>query len=121
RSVSIANRSSGTVNLSGAINETGTGILLSSNTGATVNFTGTLNASTGGNDAFTATGGGTVNANTGATRTLTTTTGTALTLNGVGGAISLTDLDKNGAGTGFSVIAAGASGTIPSGATIANT
>ena len=121
RSVSIANRSSGTTSLTGAITDTGSGISLSSNTGATVSFTGTLNASTGANDAFTATGGGTVNVSTGATRALTTTTGTALTLNGVGGAISLTDLDKNGGGTGISLTAAGASVTVPSGATIANT
>jgi hypothetical protein len=121
RSVSIANRSSGTTTLSGAISDTGSGISLSSNTGATVSFTGTLNVSTGANDAFTATGGGTVNVSTGATRALTTTTGTALTLNGVGGAISLTDLDKNGSGTGISLTAAGASVTVASGATIANT
>ena len=121
RSVSIANRSSGTTTLSGAITDTGSGISLSSNTGATVSFTGTLNVNTGANDAFTATGGGTVNVSTGATRALTTTTGTALTLNGVGGAISLTDLDKNGGGTGISLTAAGASVTVPSGATIANT
>ena len=120
-SVSIANRTSGTTSLSGAVSDTGTGISLSSNTGATVSFTGTLNASTGADDALTATGGGTVNVNTGATRTLTTTTGTALTLNGVGGAIDLTDLAKNGAGTGISLTAASASVTIPSGATIVGT
>jgi Bacterial Ig domain/RTX calcium-binding nonapeptide repeat (4 copies)/Cadherin domain len=120
-SVSVANRTSGTTTLSGAINDTGTGISLTSNTGATVSFTGTLNASTAASDAFTATGGGSINVNTGATRALTTTTGTALTLNGVGGAIDLTDLDKNGAGTGISLTAASASVTIASGAAIANT
>ncbi|MFL5756287.1 MAG: beta strand repeat-containing protein, partial [Chloroflexota bacterium] len=76
-SVSVANRSSGTVTFSGAISDTGTGISLSSNTGATVDFTGGLTASTGANSAFSATGGGTVSL-TGANNTLTNTTATAL-------------------------------------------
>jgi hypothetical protein len=44
------------------VSGSGTGINLASNTGATINFTGTLNLNTGANAAFTATGGGTVNA-----------------------------------------------------------
>ena len=77
RSVNISGKTAGTVALSGAISDTGTGISLSSNTGATINFSGTITASTGANTAFNATGGGTVSA-TNAASTLTTTTGTAL-------------------------------------------
>ncbi len=81
RSVSIQNRSGGAVNLTGAISDTGTGILLNSNTGATITFSGGLSLSAGANAAFTATGGGTVSAtqnNTTIINTLTTTTATAL-------------------------------------------
>ena len=70
----IVSKTSGTVTLNGAINDTGTGILLTSNTGATIHFTGGITASTGANKAFSATGGGTVNV-TGVNNTLATTTG----------------------------------------------
>ncbi len=77
RSVSIQNRTGGAVNLTGAISDTGTGILVNSNSGATITFSGALTLNTAANTAFTATGGGTVAA-TGANSTITTTTGTAL-------------------------------------------
>jgi methionine-rich copper-binding protein CopC len=149
-SADIQNRSGGSITLSGNINDgsdAGGGINMALNTGGSTTFSGTaktlntgasgafvstgsghtITFSNGGLDidtttgaGFSATGGGTVNV-TGATNTLTTTTGTALTLNGVGGAIDLTDLDKNGGGTGISLTGVSASVTIPSGATIANT
>jgi len=53
------------------------GVDLTSNTGSTISFTGTLTFSSGSNTAFNATGGGTVTA-TDTASTLTTTTGTAL-------------------------------------------
>src|SRR5205814_4026079 len=40
-------------------------------------------------------------------------------LNGVAGTITLTDLDKNGAGTGISLTNVAANVTVPSGATLA--
>ena len=83
RSLDIQNKTGGTIAFSGAINDTGTGIFLNANTGATFNFTGGISASTGTNPAFTATGGGTVSAtqnNTSIVNTLTTTTGTALNI-----------------------------------------
>jgi uncharacterized repeat protein (TIGR01451 family) len=80
----MQNRTGGTVNFTGGITATAAGvggISLLTNTGSTINFSGGLNLSTGGNAAFTATGGGTVSAtqnNTSIVNTLTTTTGTAL-------------------------------------------
>ncbi len=88
RSVNVTGKTGGTVIFSGAITDTDTGISLTTNTGATINFIGGLSLSTGANTAFNATGGGTVNvcdenpcnpAATGAlVNTLTSTTGTAL-------------------------------------------
>ena len=75
--------------------------------------------STGGSTALTGSGGIT---GVSVTQTgLTTTTGTALSLNSVAGTVTLSDLDKNGAGTGISLTAVGADVTVPSGATIAST
>jgi hypothetical protein len=114
--VDIQNKTGGTVNLGGAItssNGIGQGIFLNSNTGATINFTGGLNLSTGGNAAFTATGGGTVSAtqnNTTIVNTLTTTTGTALNVTDTIGASGLT----------FRSITAGTAASGPANAIILN-
>lgn len=82
-SVSVASRTAGTVTFNAAISDTATGISLTTNGSATINFAGGLNLSTSANDAFTASGGGTVNAtqnNSTIVNTITTTTGTALNL-----------------------------------------
>ncbi len=76
RTVEFSNYA-GTATLSGAIDENDDGILLSNNTGGTINFTGGMDISTGANTGFNATGGGTVSV-TGASNTIATTTGTAL-------------------------------------------
>lgn len=77
RSVSVSNTSGGAVTLSGAVTDTGSGIQLTSNPGATIGFTGPLAITTPGT-AFAATGGGTVRV-TATTNTLTATaTGPAL-------------------------------------------
>jgi VCBS repeat-containing protein len=76
-SVDISGHTGGTISQSGSVKERGTGLTMTSNSGATINFSGTIDASTGANTAFNATGGGTVSV-TGASNTLTTTTGTAL-------------------------------------------
>ncbi|BCU78627.1 hypothetical protein llg_33420 [Luteolibacter sp. LG18] len=77
RSVDISSHTGGAITLSGAITDTGTGILLNSNGGTTFAFSGGITANTGSNTAFAATGGGTVTVtgtNTiGATTALTTT------------------------------------------------
>ena len=90
--VSIANTTGGAKSFTGAITDgndgDGNGISLTSNTGATITFSGGLLLSTGANAAFTATGGGTINvcdenpcnpAAGALVNTITTTTGTALT------------------------------------------
>jgi len=109
-SVAVANRSGGTVTLSGTLDDTGQGLLLSGNTGAVIDFTGTIDASTGAHAAFTATGGGTVNA-TGASSTLTTTTGTALDVAGT---------TIGSSGLTFLSISAGGAGSGPSAAIVLN-
>ena len=111
-SVNISGETAGTIALSGAIGDTGTGISLSSNTGATINFSGTITASTGANTAFNATGGGTVSA-TNAASTLTTTTGTALNVTnttiGASGLI-FKSISANGGANGIVLNTTGASG-----------
>src|ERR1041385_5837013 len=62
RSVSVVNKNGGSGSLSGAVSGSNLGIVLTGNTGSTINFTGGISLSTGANAAFTATGGGTVNA-----------------------------------------------------------
>jgi hypothetical protein len=107
--VNIQNKTSGTVAFSGAICSTATPctgpVSLTTNTGATINFTGGVNLSTGSSNAFTATGGGTVSAtqnNTSIVNTLATTTGTALNVaNTTIGASGLT-FRSISAGTGAS-------------------
>jgi len=102
-SVSITGKTGGTVALSGAISDSGTGLLFSSNTGATINLTGGVVASTGANKAFSATGGGTINV-TGSSNTLTTTSGTALeivnTTIGTSG-VTFQSISSNGAAKGL--------------------
>jgi large repetitive protein len=113
RAVNVANKTAGTVTLSGAVSENGTGISLTSNTGSTVSFTGGLTASTTSNTAFSATGGGTVNI-TGSNNTLTTTTGTTLNVaNTTIGASGLTfqSIAKNGGSNSAIVLNNTGSGT----------
>ncbi|MBR0850054.1 cadherin domain-containing protein, partial [Bradyrhizobium diazoefficiens] len=75
--VSISSQTGGTKDFNGSIN--GGAISLTNNTGATLSFDGGVTLSTGTTNAFTATGGGTVTV-TGASNSLTTTTGTALNI-----------------------------------------
>jgi uncharacterized repeat protein (TIGR01451 family) len=120
RAVNIVNKSGGTVSFSGLITSSGSGIFLDTNTGATINFTGGMNLSTGANTAFTATGGGTVSAtqnNTSILNRLTTTTGTALNVqNTTIGASGLTFRSINsptsGGNTGIILSATGSTGTL---------
>jgi VCBS repeat-containing protein len=100
-SLVVQSRTGGTVTVSGPVTDTGTGLLLSSNSGATINFTGKLSLSTGANQAFSATGGGTVSATNGED-TASTTTATALEVaNTTIGAAGLT-FKSISAGTGAS-------------------
>jgi hypothetical protein len=131
RKVDIQNRSGGTSTLSGTINGSGQGVFLNANTGATINFTGDIDVSTGTNPAFTATGGGTVStSNTGST--LASTTGVALNVANttIGSAgLKFTSIAANGAASGIVLNATGTTagltvsgtGAAPSGGTIQNT
>jgi putative ubiquitin-RnfH superfamily antitoxin RatB of RatAB toxin-antitoxin module len=85
--VVVSNTTGGTKSFTGAISDgndgDGSGISLTSNTGATISFTGGLTLSTGANAAFTATGGGTVNVtqnNTSIVNTITTSGGMGLNI-----------------------------------------
>ncbi|MEO5914482.1 MAG: Ig-like domain-containing protein [Luteolibacter sp.] len=113
RSVSIANKTAGAVTFSGQItdNAGSTGILLSANTGATVDFTGGLALTTTTNNAFTATGGGTITAtqnNGSIVNTITATTGMALNVQnttiGAAGLIFRSITSGTGAGSAGSGI-----------------
>ena len=123
RAVDVNTRASDTVLFSGAVAETGTGISLTNNGGATINFTGGLTASTGTNAAFAVTGGGTVSV-TGATNTLATTTATALnvanTTIGAGG-LTFRSIAANGATNGIVLNTTGAGGLTVTGTGAAGT
>ena len=80
-SVAIEGRTGGTLTLSGSITDHGSGVLVTNDGPAIVNFTGRIVASTGTHPAFTATGGGTVSS-TWPTSTLATTTAKALDVEG---------------------------------------
>src|SRR6185436_13899692 len=118
RAVNIANRTGGTITLSGLVTSggVGSGVNLTTNAGAVINFTGGLSLSTGVNAAFTATGGGTVNAtqdNVTILNTLTTTTGTALNVQNTAiGASGITfrSISANGAASGIVLNNTGVSG-----------
>lgn len=148
--VSVSGATAGTKSFQGAITDgddgDGNGISLSSNTGATVRFSGGVVLSTGANAAFAATGGGTVEVcdenpcNPGATggtvNKLTTTTGTALNVantmissnnlefqsisagTAAGSAGNGITLDNTGTGAGNGGLVVRGTGTAGSGGTI---
>ena len=109
--VHISNRGSDLVTLGGAISDSGSGILLTNNTGAAIRFTGALTLATGGNPAFTATGGGTVTA-TDATSTASTTTATA---------VNVANTTIGAAGLNFRSISAGTAASGPGSGIVLNT
>src|SRR5205085_3274528 len=96
----------------GTVGDTGTGIQLRNDGGATVMFTNTITASTGANAAFSAAGGGTITA--GATGSaLASTSGTALDVRGdtIGFAgLKFQSISANGAPNGILLSATGSSG-----------
>ena len=111
-SLFIEKRTGGTFTASGSITDEGTGIDLSSNTGATINFTGKLKLSTGTNQAFKATGGGTVSASDGES-TVVTTTGTAVDVANTtigAAALSFKSVSASGAADGILLENTGSSG-----------
>jgi hypothetical protein len=109
RSIFVTARTSGTVTISGAINDTAGGIQLTNNTGATINFTGGMTVSAGINQAFTATGGGTVNVT--GTNTLTGQLGLEVqnTTIGVSG-LTFQSINSSGGTNGLLLNATGSTG-----------
>jgi hypothetical protein len=103
-SVSIQNFTSGSILLTGAITDDGTGLDLVGNTGSTINFSGLIQASTGSNRSFFATGGGTITAND--PQNTLTSTGTP--------ALDVDSTSIGGLGLNFLSISAGNGGASPS-------
>jgi VCBS repeat-containing protein len=101
--VSIANRNSGTVTLSGNITSANGGVSASSNTGANIAYTGTLNLTRSSGETFAATGGGSVKA-TGSGNKATTTSATAVRVTGTtiaSGGVNFQSVSSTGATNGI--------------------
>ncbi|HEY0108181.1 MAG TPA: Ig-like domain-containing protein, partial [Fibrella sp.] len=112
RSINISNKTaSGNVTFSGSITDTGTGILLDNNDGATINFNGGLTLNTGTNAAFTAINGGTVNV------TGTNLIGNSAALSNAG--VRIADTNIGSSGVTFQKISTNNSGA--PGITLSNT
>lgn len=128
RSINISNKTtSGNVTFNGAITDTGTGISLDNNDGATLNFTGGLTLNTGSNIGFSATNGGTVNVTgtnkignvtpltSSAVKIADTTIGssgvTFVSLNTNGSSLPGINLSNTGNSGIFTVVGTGSSGT----------
>ncbi|HET8535727.1 MAG TPA: Ig-like domain-containing protein [Solirubrobacteraceae bacterium] len=112
RSVAVAHRTAGRVTFQGAVNDSGAGIALSANAGATIVFTGRITASTGASPAFAATGGGTISA-TGVGSTLTTTTASTVDVRNTtiaAGGLLFQGVSSNGAPSGIVLDTTGAQG-----------
>jgi hypothetical protein len=110
RSLLVTGRTGGTVTVSGDL--TGRGVALTSNTGATINLSGTLDLTTTADPAFTATGGGTVTA-TGSGSDLASTTGGAVIVENttIGSAgLTFSSVSADGAVNGVRLISTGTTG-----------
>jgi hypothetical protein len=100
--VSVANRSSGTVTLSGNITSTNGGVSATSNTGAHVAFTGALNLTRSGGEAFVATGGGGIKATASGSKASTTSATAVRVANTTidSGGVDFQSVSANGAADG---------------------
>nr|MDQ3822838.1 cadherin domain-containing protein [Actinomycetota bacterium] len=130
RSISVQDRSGGSVTFSGNVTDTGQGIFLNGNS-STNTLSGALTLSTGTNPGFTATNSGTVVANT-TTNTVATTTGTAVNVQNTtigSGGLTFRSVASNGAASGIVLNNTGSTagltvtgtGAADSGGTIQNT
>jgi len=116
----VNNNQSGTISFTASQTMNPTGVTITSNTGATVTFSGTLNITSGANAGFTATGGGTLNVS--GTANVTTTTGAGLNITGMTiGSVAFTSVTTNGAATGINLGSFVNAGTVTvNGGTITN-
>jgi hypothetical protein len=120
--VRVQNTTNGTKDFNGAITDgddgDGSGIALTSNTGATIRFDGGVTLSTGANAAFAATGGGTLAVTDpagAANNSITTTTGTALNVSGTtisSDDVTLERVSANGAANAILLSNTGSSGNL---------
>lgn len=102
QSVNITAQNAGTISFTGSLVDSGTGINLSNNTGATFNFSA-LDLDTTSSNAFTALNGGTINV-TGTSNTIDTTTGLAVNLQNIAigaSGFTLNQVNVNGASSGM--------------------
>jgi hypothetical protein len=107
---------------SGGITNSANGIVLTGNSGATMNFSGTLSLSTGANAAFTATGGGTVSA-TGTGSTVMNGAATAVNINGTAigtSGVTFLSVSSNGGAKGIVLTNAGSGGFTVTGTSTTN-
>ncbi len=112
RSLDIFNKTSGTINLTGNIVDSGSGINLSNNTGATLNLA-SINLTTTNNNAITAINGGVLNI-TGNNNSIVTTTGRIITMDqttiGSSG-ITLRSINNSAGDFGITIVNGGTSGS----------
>jgi VCBS repeat-containing protein len=111
-SVEVTSRTGGTASFGGSITDKGDGISLVGNTGATIEFSGTLTLATGTNIAFLASGGGTIStAGTGSTIVTTTATALDVTSTTIGaGGLTFQSISSNGANPGIELTSTGTTG-----------
>jgi len=124
----VNNNASGTIAFTGTQTlgtTTNPGVTLTTNTGTTINFSGTLNITTSTGTALNATGGGTLNV-TGTTNVTTGLATTGININGVtvgASGVNFTSVNTTGATTGVALASLGngnvtiSSGTISGGTT----
>jgi hypothetical protein len=121
RLVSVTGATGGTKSFTGAISDTGsgtgTGIFLNANTGATINFSGTLTLSTGSSAAFTATGAGPA-ATSGGTVTASNTNSTIVTTTGT--AVNVANTTIGASGLKFKSVSAGTAASGPTNGIVLN-
>ncbi|HEX2254764.1 MAG TPA: IPTL-CTERM sorting domain-containing protein [Thermoanaerobaculia bacterium] len=122
RSVEVTNHTGGTVDFNGPITDSGRGILLDGNGGATLRFDGRLDLDTTTNTAFTATNSGTVVV-IDAASTVNTTTGNGVVIGNttIGAAgVTFANVSVNGAANGILLTNAGSGAFSAAGGTLNN-
>jgi VCBS repeat-containing protein len=113
-SLSISSHTGGTASFGGTISDSGKGISLTGNTGTTINLSGKLTISSGTNPGLLATGGGTVTANASG-NTIASTTGDALDVENTtigSSGLDFQSISSNGAANGIKLSSTGSSGSL---------
>ena len=120
----VNNNASGTIAFTGAqtlATTTNPGVTLTTNTGTTINFSGTLNITTSTGSAFNATGGGTLSVTGTANVTTGAVAGSGVNINGVtvgASGVTFNSVNTTGATTGVSLASLGNGNVTINGGTI---